>query len=336
MNYSSRFFLYAPLGVLLLIGAGFGGHWWFGAGALERRLDAMNTHDAMPGVAIRFASRSVGGFPFNLDVVFGGFSISVETGHGPVTWRAEHFASHALTYGRDETIFEAAGKQSLVWRDERGKVHRLDFQTGATHASAILNAGSLSRFDLDLVDLGSSALTAVRLQFHLRHVSDGNRLDVFSSGDDLHLSPELRGAFGDRIKLIALQGNIGAASTFDGLRAGRADWRNVIEAWRSASGALRLEPFEINWGRLDMMGHGAMSLDDAHRPRGIVDFKITGMTAWLAMNPPLRPNGVAAALRDRAAKAGSDEGGRMGAVFGVKDGIAYLGDEPAGMVAPLY
>src|SRR5580765_2934352 len=103
-----------------------------------------------------------------------------------------------------------------------------------------------------------------------------------------------------------------------------------------AAGALRLEPFEISWGRIDMMGHGAMSLDDAHRPRGIVDFKITGMPAWLAQNPPLRPNGVAAALRDRAAKAGSDEGGRMGAVFGVKDGIVYLGDEAAGMAEPLY
>jgi hypothetical protein len=122
----------------------------------------------------------------------------------------------------------------------------------------------------------------------------------------------------------------------DGLRGGTSDWRSAVDSWRRASGALRLEPVEINWGRLDMMGYGALSFDDSHRPQGVVDFKITGMSAWLARNVPARPHGIAAALRDRAAKAGSDQGGRMGAVLGIKDGIVYLGDEPAGLAKPLY
>ena len=43
MNYSSRFFLYAPLALLLLIGAGFGVHWWFFVAALREtsRRDAV-------------------------------------------------------------------------------------------------------------------------------------------------------------------------------------------------------------------------------------------------------------------------------------------------------
>ena len=235
---------------------------------------------------------------------------------------------------RDETIFEAAGKQASPGKTATGKHHKLDFQTGATHASAIRSKGALSRFDLDLVAFGSPALTASRIQLHLRHA--GDRFDVAASSDDVHLSPLLRSAFGQDIKFLRLQGELTNAAAFEGLRAGKSDWRSAVETWRKASGALRLEPVEINWGRLDMMGNGALSFDDAHRPQGIVDFKITGIPAWLARNPQVRPNGIAAALRDRAAKAGSDQSGRMGAVLAIKDGIVYLGDEPAGMAKPLY
>jgi hypothetical protein len=337
MNFSSRFFLYAPLALLLLIGAAAGAYWWHVAGALEKRLDAMQAREAMPGVTVRYASRHVSGFPFNLDVVFTDFRVTVATGHGPATWRAENFALHALTYGRDETIFEAAGKQSLAWTDTAGHPHLIPFESGALHASAIRDAVGLSRFDLDIVGFGSPAFTAARLQLHIRHVTDGNRFDVFTSGDQLHLSPMLRGAFGDELQLIALQGNVSQASVFDALRAGKTDWRSALEDWRNAPGRFRFEPFELRWANgLDMMGHGAMVLDGARRPEGIVDFKITGVPGWLAHNPQMEPDGFAAALRDRASKAGSDGGGRMGAVFGIKDSVIYIGDDPIGTATPLY
>jgi hypothetical protein len=336
MNYSSRFFLYAPFVLLLLIGAAFGAYWWRAAGALERRLDTMQTHEAMPGVTVRYATRSVSGFPFNLDVVFTNFRVSVETGHGPFVWRTEKFALHALTYGADKTIFEAAGKQSFTWKDGEGEQHVLPFDAGSLHASAIRNAGGLSRFDLDLVGFGSPALTAARLQFHFRHATDGKTWDVFADGDDIRLSPRLRGAFGDELKMVALQGSVTEASAFDALRAGKADWRAAVEDWRNAPGRLHIEPLEFRWASgIDMLGRGAMLLDGGRRPEGIVDFKVTGVAGWLARNPPMAPDGFAAGLRDRASKAGS-VAGRMGAVFGIQDSVVYLGDDPIGTAEPLY
>ncbi len=336
MNYSSRFFLYAPFALLLAIASAVGAVWWAAADAMDKRLDALNGRAAVPGVTLRFASKTIGGFPFRLDVVFADFRVAVASAHGPLEWRAEHFALHALTYGRAETIFEAAGRQTIAWTDERRRPHTLPFAAGSLHASAIGNAGGLARFDLDLVGFGSPALTAARIQFHIRRDPDGARLDLAASADAIHLSPVLRGAFGDTIKHVALQGDAAPAAAFDVLRAGRADWQSALEAWRKASGTLRAEPFEIDWGGPDMAGLGTLALDGARRPQGLLDFKVTGMSAWLARNPPARPGGVAAALRDRAAKAGSDESGRMGAVLGARDGILYLGDEPIGTVAPLY
>lgn len=327
MTYSHRFFLYAPLALLLLVGAVVGAHWWSAATALGRRLDAMRTHEAMPGVTIGYAARSLAGFPFNLDAVFDDFRIAVATPHGPVVWRAEHFALHALTYGRDETIFEAAGRQALSW----GRDRRLAFEVGSLHASAILADGALSRFDLDLVAFGSRALTAQRLQLHLRR--NAGVLDVAASGEELRLSPSFRGALGETLHSVALQGEVSSPRTFDGLRAGRVDWRSAVEAWRAAQGSFRLAPLEIVSDTLQMTGTGNVELDEARRPAGLIDFKVAGMPDWLRRDAQ---GAFADALRGRAAKAGDNESGKMGVVLGARDGIAYLGDAPVGLVEPLY
>jgi hypothetical protein len=323
MNYSSRFYLYAPFALLLLIAAGMGVHWWIEASALESRLDAMLTREAMPGVKIGYDSRSIGGFPFRLEAVFGDFRVEVATKDGPIVWRAEHFALHGLTYGRDELIFEAAGKQSLSW----GKTHPLDFQTGSLHASAIQDSGGLARLDLDLIGFGSRAFTAERLQLHLRRGKD--TIDVAASADGLRLSPPLQGALGEEIKLAALEGEVSAPRTFDGLRAGRVAWQEALEAWRKANGRLSAEPLQLD----EMMGHGAVGLDEAKRPSGLIDFKIARMPDWLARN---HRGKFADALRERARQAGADGAGTMGVVLGAHDGIAYLGDQPIGTVGPLY
>ena len=155
MRYSSRFFLYAPLALFLAITFGVGVHWWLAASALSARLQAMNGREITPGVTLRFASRTIAGFPFSLDTVFRGFSLRIDTPHGPSEWQPEKFAMHALTYGRDKTIFEAAGKQELHWTKDDGTARNLVFAVGSLHASAIRDPGGLARFDLDLVGFGS-------------------------------------------------------------------------------------------------------------------------------------------------------------------------------------
>ncbi|MBV8976589.1 MAG: DUF2125 domain-containing protein [Alphaproteobacteria bacterium] len=330
MTYSHRFFLYAPIALLLLLAAAAGIRWWFVARSFEQHLDALQRTEAVPGVTIRYAARRIGGFPFRLEAVLDDVRVSLVTGEGPVTWRGEHLAVHGLTYGRDQYIFEAAGHQSLEW----GRGHRLDFETGSLHASAVRKAGKLVQFDLDLVDFGSSAFTAGRLQFHVRRTATS--LDVAASAGNVLLSARLAGAFGNRTRLAAFDGTLTAPECFDHLLAGRADFREVLDTWRHHGGGLDAEHLEIDSATVDMTGQGRVTLDDAHRPSGFVDLKIAGMSDWLARNELERPTGFAAALRARAAAAGANEAGKMGAVLGARDGIVYLGDRPAGFVAPLY
>jgi hypothetical protein len=338
MKYSSRFFLFAPLGLFLTLFLGVGVHWWLAASALSKHLAALNGHEVVPGVTVRFSSRTIGGFPFTLDTVFRGISFRIDTPHGPAEWRPQEFAMHALTYGRDETIFEAAGKQELRWTKDNGSKRTLIFDVGALHASAIDDQAGLARFDLDLVGFGSKAFTAQRLQFHIRRDFPRATFDLVILADGVRFSPADSPGLGRQIAKARLEGAISHANAFDALRAGAERWTEAVERWRKSGGTLRVDSVWLKWREMTTIGHGALSLDDAHRPLGTLNFKITGMTDFqkcaaerhLARGPK---TGLAGALLDRAA-AGSS--GPVDTVLGFAEGVVTLDSEPADTLAPLY
>ena len=341
MKYSSRFFLYAPLALFLSLAVAAGVIWWREADALSSRLDALNGHEAMPGVTLRFASKSISGFPFNLDVVLQDFRVEVATAHGPSSWHSQNFALHALTYGREQAIVEAAGHQLLTWTDLQGTSHALPFEVGEWHASIIQGERGLSRFDLDLIGLGSPALTAARIQMHARLAPGGTSVDIAVAVDAVHLSPRLSSLFGDDITQILLNASAVPSRAFDGLRSGRTDWMSALETWRKASGALQIGDLEISWNRLSAMGKGALSLDTSHAVEGMLDFKVAGIQTLLDMASHrgvrgAANGGIAAALLDRAAKAGNNDAGLLGAVVGFHGGLVSVGDETATSEEPLY
>jgi len=240
MKYSSRFFLYAPLGVFLLLLAIAGIHWWILASRLGGWLDSRNGHAIMPGVTMAFDARRITGFPFSLDTEFTNLRFTAATPLGPTEWRSERFAMHGLTYGRDETIFEAAGHQVLTWTRADGSPRRLEFAVGSLRASAIEKGGALERFDLDLVGFGSKALTAQRLQFHeRRNGADG--LDIFLEASGLRPAAQTCPRLGGTLAFGLVEGRLSHAQTLTGVLSAKADWVSAVAGWRGRGGAFETD-----------------------------------------------------------------------------------------------
>jgi hypothetical protein len=228
MRYSSRFFLYAPISVFLALVAIASVHWWIAASRLSERLEAANGHEIMPGVTVSYAAHRTSGFPFGLDTTFSEFAVTVSTPNGQAQWRSEKFAMHALTYGRNETIFEAAGRQRLEWTDQGRAKHALDFAVAALHASAIVKHDRLNRFDLDLLGLGSKDFTAQRLQFHARQDAKAVQLFVVAEG----LTNCRRG----KLRYAA---TVSLDEAFERLQMAEQSWPDAVAAWRAAGGTTR-------------------------------------------------------------------------------------------------
>src|ERR1700679_1811088 len=339
MRYSSRFFLYGPFVVLLVLATAAMAWWWFAAGALSRYLDAANGHALAPGVTIHFADKQIAGFPFRVDAVLDNVDIEIATSRGPVSWRAEHFAMHALTYGPAQALYEAAGHQSLSWTGADGGHHVWNFVPTVLRASAFNQAGGLARFDLDAIGIVSPELRADRFQFHLRKDPARDGLDVVITGDGLHLAPVLQAGFGDTISHLRLDAGVMPATPLAPLLAGKGDWRVAAENWRTHSGAFTLNRLEIDWNVLKVTASGRLTLDDQHRPYGLLNMNLDGVQSLAAELAKLGlqqgdGNGLAPALA--AAAQASNAQIQLSAALGFKDGIVYVGDAPAGFLRALY
>jgi len=233
MKYSSRFWLYAPTLAFLAIAAFVMFHWWTAANAFEKKLAALKGHEAVPGIMLDWSAVTVGGFPFRIDADFTNLSVKGAGAHGPFAWSSEKFALHALTYGRTQDVFEAAGKQQVRWTDASGGDHAAAFLPASFHASAITDGRGLVRGDIDILDAGGKDFIADRLQLHMRRDPDGHDLDLMLRAD---------GFKGGRIdkKLVQVYATLTKSAVFADLLRGEAGWPQASAKWRAAGGAAKL------------------------------------------------------------------------------------------------
>jgi hypothetical protein len=233
MNYSNRFWLYAPVTVFLAIAAAVMVHWKFAADAFEQRLAALKGHQAIPGVTLDWSSVAVSGFPFRLDADFEGLSLKGAGAHGPFAWTTEKFALHQLTYGRPKSVFEAAGQQHVAWTDASGLAHGADFLPGSFRGGSVMGARGLTRFDVDIVDAGAKDFTIGELQFHMRRDPDGADLDLMLKADAVN-------AGGVRTRTVQVYATLNRAIAFAALLQGDASWPSSAQNWRTMGGKAKL------------------------------------------------------------------------------------------------
>jgi hypothetical protein len=340
MNYSHRFFLYGPVGLFAILMLAVMGYWWIASGAASRKLDAINGHQVAPGISVHFDRKTMSGFPFRIDTELDGLRVAIATSHGPAIWTAEHFAAHSLTYGRTQFIFEAAGKQHIEWHDDAGHLHHYDFLPGSLRASMIAEGGRLSRFDLDLLNADSPDVAAAHVQLHLRKDPKIDGLDLFVSVDGARIAPALKPAFGPDVKTLRIDAMVSPGASFDSLLAGHADWRAAAENWRGRHGGVLVKAFQMNWGKLDIAGKGALAVDDLHRPMGALQLQIGD---WQPLLREARQrgwlkgadDGLAAAFFEFAANVQA-AGAPLDTTLGFQDGIVFVGPVPADLLSPLY
>ncbi|HEY2445386.1 MAG TPA: DUF2125 domain-containing protein [Rhizomicrobium sp.] len=276
MRYSNRFFLYAPFLILAVIAAVAGLRWWASARAFETMLERTNGHELAPGVTLHFAAKALGGFPFRVDAVLRDVALDSHCMGGTLAWHAERFAIHRLTYGRDQSIFEAAGAQSLTWIGPDGTQRRFTFTPGSLRASAIFSGGRLARFDLDVTAIGSREIAGDRVQIHLRQSPGPDAIDLAISADAIRLAPDLQAGLGADLSHLAIAGRVLPAASLAPLLSGRERWCASLEDWRRRRGTLDLDSIDVAWGRIGARGGGRLSLDDFHRPRGALELAVAG------------------------------------------------------------
>jgi len=240
-KYSSRFWLYAPISTFLLLAVAAMVHWHLVDSAFEKKLAAIKGHEAIPGVTLDWDKVEVGGFPFRIDAAFTNFRAQGAGARGPFAWKSEKFALHALTYGRRQVIYEAAGRQALRFALADGVNSSLSFQVGSLRASSINNKSGLARFDLDMADAGEKGWALSRFQFHMRRDPDARNLDLMFELDGLQLRPRLAGlTFKLKPGNLSFYASLSHLDALEDFLGGKASWPQTAEKWRAIGGKATL------------------------------------------------------------------------------------------------
>jgi hypothetical protein len=282
MSYSSRIFFYGPVGLLLLIVVLYSVFWRVQADTFAARLDRSNGGEVIPGVVFAFAEKSVGGFPFRIDVVLSGVTFSHQAPEGETAWRTEKLALHRLSYGQNRYIFETSGLQSFAQPPAKpGTVPRVVYFTPAlAQASAILVGDRLARFDLDLVEpqakdatLGADpkrTATAARAQLHLLARAD-NSIDAAIEIDNAKIGSGYGGGAQESpFALIKLRAKLMPANALDSLRAGMRSIPDAVMAWRASMGVIALSDLAISWPHAHANFKGDLTLDETGNLTGTI------------------------------------------------------------------
>ena len=141
-------------------------------------------------------------------------------------------------------------------------------------ASALLDGGRLTRFDVDLVGVdqkeatldappGRTAISAARscISAPIPTTPSTPRCTI----DNARIGPGWQPPLGSDLSLFLASGKLTQAQALMPLRHGKDSFFAAAERWRLAKGTLSLTEFEFRWGGVSATATGRMTFDELHR-----------------------------------------------------------------------
>lgn len=277
---ASRFWLFAPYVALALIAAGWSTAWFIIRDHTIESLDAWIEQERDLGRQWSCAERSVGGFPFRVEVVCPRLSLAgpdFAVAIGRVIGVAQVYQPGLIIVEASGPLTSKIGPTSLegTWRPLQASIRTS--ADGIERLSLVVEAPSIRASGLPKGDL---ALSARRTEVHLRP-------DPAIGSAEQAYDVSLRT---DGAAVPALDAVLGTSDPVDLLVEAKLTRVPVpiagplideVERWRLAGGRIDLALLRFAKGQARLEGAGQISLDELHRPAGAIKTSGAGLQAIL-------------------------------------------------------
>lgn len=275
----SRFWLYTPFVLLLLVAVAWSVAWFLIRNRAVETLDGWLAAEARIGREWTCADRTVAGYPFRIEIVCETLTLK----QGPVTASFGRTEAIAQVYQPRLIIAEVAGPLRVSdgrvtvqgqWDLLQASIHAA--QSGLQRLSIAANA---PRFTVTGLTPQEIATSGQRLELHLRP----NPSRAAEQAYDAALSVK-------QAKIPVLDMLIGGAEPTDlnadvtATRAAGFQARPLaeeFERWRRAGGTLDILMLSAAKGSRRVEAKGSLSLDEQHRPTGKLNLAAAGLDGLL-------------------------------------------------------
>lgn len=267
-----RFWLYAPLLVLVLIAGGWSAFWFYARGRIEAGFDRWLAAEAAAGKEWSCEGRRIAGFPFRMEIGCSGLTLRRPADASAPQISAGAVLAIAQIYDPSLVIVQPAGPLVFSWPDGRGASLAwrqasvsLKFSGLAAERGALVAEEPVLRLGKDAAAPGEAR--AARLEAHLRRNPlrwESDRAVDFALTLDRLALPELDQLFGN-----AEPANLSLDSVLtQGLAFAGGVTPATLEGWRAASGLYEIRKIGFAKGPALFEGQGQFALDELHRPMG--------------------------------------------------------------------
>jgi hypothetical protein len=349
-----RYRIFLPTAILFLALVGLGGVWAFLAWRTGQEIDAWLQREASLGRTWACPDRSIGGFPFRIEIICANPTFTGVAEGRQVRGRLARIHTVTQIYNPSHMIVEAEGP--LVVEADGGD--RLEAEWLLGRASIIGKPGAgLERLSTEFTEprvsvtsgrLGSTALAASLADFHIRRTPnrapEDGAYDVASRITKATVPPLDAWLGGQATTEADIVATITKAEPLSG--------RGLpveLERWRTAGGRMQVSTVSLSHGARRLDAAGSVGLDELHRPQGRLDVTISGFDDLLARFGISGRNAaigglIAGVLGGKAAAAtnGDAAQGATPAAKGVvlplrlDQGRVFLGPIPVAQLLPLY
>lgn len=276
----SRFWLFAPYAVLLLLALGWSAAWVFTRNRVAEGLDAWFAAEAASGRQWRCPERSIGGYPFRIELVCPTLTLQHPGGSLSVGRTTVLAQAYDLTFVKAEVAgpLRLAEGDVVVQGTWRLAEASLRFNTAGLQRLALAaDEPALKLTGPGFVDLPVSAR---RLEFHLRpNPSRGASEGAYDAS--LQATGAVLPLLDD---LIGGREAVDLAADTVVTRLGEVTGRSLpeeLERWRRAGGRVELGRLALTKGARRVEAAGEFGLDDLRRVRGTLQGSAKGLEGLL-------------------------------------------------------
>lgn len=262
-----RLGLYLPIALLLLLAVGWSVGWYFIRAQITSGLDEWISTEAAAGRRWTCADRTVGGYPFRIEIRCSEFTVD----RPDVRASVGRLLVVTQIYNPRHIIAEASGPLRL-----KADTTEVDGRWKLLQASVKANLTGFDRIDVVADEpvvtvhaLGGIPfdLSSRRYESHLRpQPNDPTAMDLAMRSEGAAI-PGLDELIGGKDRAdVSLQVSV---TQTDDLPA-RPLW-SELERWRAAGGLVTLTSLKIAKGAQRLEGSGRIGIDAEHRPEGEIE-----------------------------------------------------------------
>jgi hypothetical protein len=278
----SRVGLYVPIFALLILAIGWSIFWYVSATITGREIGEWIKREADDGRVWTCPERSVGGYPFRIEINCRNPSFSGPAAGIPVTGGLGGIHLVAQLYNPRLVIGEANGPFDFILTQDGSHTH-MNWKLMQISVRGVPDALQRASLVGDQVELTSVVNGrgfsghADNFQIHLRRGAEEQHAYDFAFASTNTVSADFDNATG--INAPATLQFSGTVTQADSIGGGTIP--QMLERWRTAGGSLVLSSAALVKGSLNAQGTGTLHIDGSHRLDGRIDLTASGLAPVL-------------------------------------------------------